>query len=268
MHPSADQTGELFFRINASRKFARILDIGGRDVNGTLRPYAPADAEYVSIDISEGLGVDVVLEDPYVYPFKDGYFDCIVSTSCLEHDQMFWLTLVEATRVLAPEGLLYFSAPSQGACHGYPYDNWRFYPDASLALLAWSRKAGRPLRLIESFTHPDMPFNDYVMVFAHADSTIKPAFIHPGIKGAYNIRKLDEIRVSNERLETMSLEYMAAFGQEIQRLRDEVAALKKSAGKTAPAPANAAPSSAPSGPPAAPASAEKRRATATAPAEA
>src|ERR1700744_1271629 len=100
MHPSAEQLGLLLFQTHWRTQFNRILDIGSLDVNGSLRKCAPQSAEYIGIDLESGAGVDRVLEDPYVYPFPDNYFDVIVSTSCFEHDPMFWVTFLEAARVL------------------------------------------------------------------------------------------------------------------------------------------------------------------------
>lgn len=74
---------------------------------GSLREVCPAAAQYVGIDLETGKGVDLVLDDPYRYPFCDGHFDMIVSTSVLEHDPMFWLTFVEMLRVVREGGIIY-----------------------------------------------------------------------------------------------------------------------------------------------------------------
>ncbi|WPL19002.1 hypothetical protein Thiowin_04106 [Thiorhodovibrio winogradskyi] len=44
MHPSALETGRLFFEIDWRDDFHNILDIGSRDVNGTLRSVKPEGA--------------------------------------------------------------------------------------------------------------------------------------------------------------------------------------------------------------------------------
>ena len=49
MHDTALSTGETFFRLYG-RQFGsgrRVLDVGSRDVNGTLRPYAGAGKQGV-----------------------------------------------------------------------------------------------------------------------------------------------------------------------------------------------------------------------------
>lgn len=166
MHGTAKTTGALFMAIYATDA-ARILDIGSMDVNGSLRTDAPAGANYVGVDLAPGRGVDLVVE-PYAFPFADESFDAIVSTSCLEHDPCFWLTFLEAVRLLAPTGALYLSAPSNGPYHAYPKDYWRFYPDFGLGLVEWAHRSGHPeVKLIESFLVPPAGdvWEDAVAVF-------------------------------------------------------------------------------------------------------
>ena len=38
-----------------------------------------------------GKGVDIVLEDPYCLPFADNSVDVVVSSSCFEQAEFFWL---------------------------------------------------------------------------------------------------------------------------------------------------------------------------------
>lgn len=169
MHDTAKLTGEAFLRLygNPLGPGRRILDVGSRDVNGTLRPFAGADAEYIGADVEAGPGVDFVLEDPYRLPFADASFDLVIATSCLEHDPLFWLTFDEMARVARLGGFLYVSVPVQGPVHRHPVDCWRFYPDAGSALVAWAARCGHPLRLTESFQLPPRaePWVDFVAVF-------------------------------------------------------------------------------------------------------
>ena len=93
--------GKSFFNnyLDAERKL-EILDVGSMNLNGTLRDVASQCWIYTGIDIEEGEGVDVILEDPHSFHFDDETFDAIVSTSCFEHDVMFWVTFREMLRVL------------------------------------------------------------------------------------------------------------------------------------------------------------------------
>lgn len=108
-HPSAMDLGRLLFQTHVAG-VRRVLDIGSRDLNGSLRDVCPPDIAYVGIDIERGKGGDMVLDDPYRYPFADGVFDMIVSTSCFEHDPMFWLTFLEILRVTWNDGIIYSNA--------------------------------------------------------------------------------------------------------------------------------------------------------------
>jgi SAM-dependent methyltransferase len=161
--------GQRFFETYAgSRPCLRIIDIGAQDVNGSLRPVAPADAEYVGVDFVAGKGVDVIISDPYALPFPDESADLVVCSSCMEHSEFFWLLFNEMIRVLKPDGVLYINAPSNGAFHRYPVDCWRFYPDSGIALRNWSRRSGYRTALLESFTGPQVApetWNDFVGVF-------------------------------------------------------------------------------------------------------
>lgn len=168
MHPSALNNGKLFFDTYTSAlKDATVIDIGAQNVNGSLRDVMPSHLRYVGVDFVKAEGVDVVLDDPYKLPFEDESVDVIVTNSCLEHSEMFWLTFLEFLRVLRPSGLLYMNVPSNGDFHRYPVDCWRFYPDSGSALVTWARRNGLRPQLLESFVSDQYfdRWNDYVAVF-------------------------------------------------------------------------------------------------------
>jgi SAM-dependent methyltransferase len=168
MHTTALRSGEAFLKhYLAEIPSGRILDVGGLDVNGTLRNIAPRGCEFVSVDLVSGHGVDIVLEDPYVLPFEDNSFDAVVTTSCFEHDTFFWLTFSEMCRVAKQGGFVYVNAPSSGRYHRHPLDCWRFYPDAGFALVEWAARAGHSVSLCETFITRDNAdvWNDFVGIF-------------------------------------------------------------------------------------------------------
>ena len=97
--------------------------------------------------------------------------------------------------MLREGGFAYISAPANGWYHGYPFDHWRFYPDAGLALEAWGRRSGHVVSLVESFIAPqqDSIWNDCVMVFERLPCpSPRERFLHEAFEGACNIRRFDQ----------------------------------------------------------------------------
>lgn len=175
MHPSAHDNGRLFFDTYLSGPGPlTVVDIGAQDVNGSLRSLAPPGARYIGVDFAPGRGVDVVLDDPYRLPFADQSIDAVVSSSCFEHVEMFWLSFNEVLRVLKPQGLFYLNAPSNGDFHRYPVDCWRFYPDAGAALVRWGQRSGFRPALLESFTayQKQDVWSDFVAVFVKDEACV------------------------------------------------------------------------------------------------
>lgn len=166
MHISAKEYGKAFFQ-NYVTKIDKpiIVEIGSQDVNGSLRSYTPQDSSYIGLDFTPGKSVDIVLTDEYKFPFPDNYADFVVTSSCFEHSQFFWLSFLEAMRILKPSGVIYINAPSKGTYHRYPTDNWRFYPDSGKALAKYAQREGHDSKLLESFTIVNKePWHDTIMI--------------------------------------------------------------------------------------------------------
>ena len=142
-----------------------VIDIGSQDVNGSLREVCPANFNYIGLDFQNARGVDIVLTDPYSLPLEDNSVDIVLSSSCFEHSEMFWLVYLEIMRVLKPHGLFYLNAPSSGTFHRYPVDCWRFYPDSGLALVKWANRNGHNAGLLESYIQHGGIFQDFVSVY-------------------------------------------------------------------------------------------------------
>ena len=167
MHTTAMEYGKAFFNSYVTGKNnLTIVDIGALDVNGGLRAFAPQNSNYIGLDFVKGKSVDIVLTDAYNYPLPDNYADFIITSSCFEHSQFFWLTFMEALRILKPNGILYLNVPSNGMYHRYPTDNWRFYPDAAKALSDFAKTQGLNTVALESFIGKERDFwKDFVGVF-------------------------------------------------------------------------------------------------------
>lgn len=224
MHDTAMAAGAAFFEAYVAGARPRILDVGSMNVNGSLRSLAPKDADYVGLDLEPGPGVDVVLEGT-TYPFEADSFDACVSVSCLEHDAAFWDTFLEIARVTRPGGYVFLDVPSNGPYHAYPHDNWRFYPDAGLALARWALRAGQPMQLVESGTlrRRNDVWNDLVMVFQKSAEPVAPGrFLLDAFPDATNVRRLGQEGLINPTAETEDIALLAAEGRRAARLEESL----------------------------------------------
>ncbi len=140
MHPaSRHYMTQQFARYGASMGPGTVLEVGAASRAGSYRPIWEAGGwQYLGCDLAEGPNVDVVLDDPWRYPFADGLFDAVISGQMLEHNQFFWLSFLEMARVLRMGGLMVHIAPSRGYEHRAPQDCWRFYRDGMFALADWA----------------------------------------------------------------------------------------------------------------------------------
>jgi len=173
MHDTALIYGKKFFDTYLKNvENLTIVDIGSEDVNGSLRSIAPSNNTYVGVDFAKAKGVDIVITDPYSLPFNNETVDVVVSSSCFEHSEFFWLVFNEMLRILKPSGLIYMNVPSNGAYHRYPVDCWRFYPDSGVALQNWGNKSGYNCAMLESFIGVKKKdvWNDFVAVYVKDDN--------------------------------------------------------------------------------------------------
>ena len=118
-----------------------VLDVGSmaHKAQDTYRPlFAGSRYSFTGLDIAEGPNVDLVPQDVFHWEeIPDRSFDVVISGQAFEHNPYFWISLAEVARVLVPGGLVAIVAPGAGAVHRYPFDCWRFYPDAWPAACAY-----------------------------------------------------------------------------------------------------------------------------------
>lgn len=161
MHYSAYVNAQKFYEKycyeNIQNK--KILDVGSYDVNGTMKPIFE-QGQYIGLDMEKGPNVDIVGKSHEI-PFIDNFFDIVISSSCFEHDDMFWISFKEMCRVLKPGGHMYIQAPQNGPYHGWPGDNWRFYADSWRALEKWGKSLGYEVELVESYIDEKTPSPEY-----------------------------------------------------------------------------------------------------------
>jgi SAM-dependent methyltransferase len=157
MHHSAYVNAEKFYHKYCENDIEnkKILDVGSYDVNGTMKPIFEK-GQYVGLDMEEGPNVDIVGVSHDI-PFEKDEFDIVISSSCFEHDDMFWISFQEMCRVLKSGGYMYVQAPSNGPYHGWPGDNWRFYIDSWKALEKWGKKLGYDIELVDHYIDETTP---------------------------------------------------------------------------------------------------------------
>jgi len=161
MHVSSRLKAEAFLahyggEIPHADGVRRVLDIGAKSYGGhgaddTYRPLFDDRFRYVGMDIEAGDNVDLVQGEGYLWPaIPNQSFDLCISGQTFEHNPFFWITTAEIARVLSPGGLALIIAPGASLVHRFPYDCWRFYPDAWAALCAMTG-----LELVESYFESD-----------------------------------------------------------------------------------------------------------------
>jgi hypothetical protein len=119
----------------------RVYEIGGRNVNGSVRPLFSSTTDYFAVDLVPGPGVDVVADGrSYVPPFTP---DTIVMTEVLEHSPHAHDLCARAYQLLAEGGVLIITAagpgrPPHSAHDGGPLRQHEFYATVSaLDLVLW-----------------------------------------------------------------------------------------------------------------------------------
>lgn len=218
MHPTAMNNCKIFFETYAGdfkkTPDVKVIEIGAQDVNGSLRSVCPTDFQYTGVDFQAAKGVDIVLEDPYELPFDSESVDIVISSSCFEHSEMFWLVFLEILRILKPKGLFYLNAPSTGSFHRYPVDCWRFYPDSGKALISWAKRNKLNPQILESYTQKGGTWQDFVGVFikdvAHETYfrnrilNTKKDFENGQIHGNPNILNMSESCQNDKKMQVIS----------------------------------------------------------------
>ena len=162
MHATAMTNARRFVdRYLSDKRGLSVLDVGGADVNGSLRSlFEDRGHTYMALDVREDQGVDIVAKEGEPFPLNDNDFDVIVSSSMMEHDPAFWRTFDDMVRVCKIGGLIYLCVPSRGG-HHWGRDCWRFIADAYPALESWN---GR-VTLLSHYIDPKGHWGDNVGVF-------------------------------------------------------------------------------------------------------
>ena len=127
------------------------LQVPGQEGFADLRPLFPS-MEYVGCDMRAGVGVDKIvnLQDIDLPSESVGTVLCI---DTLEHVEDPRKALEEIHRILKPEGMAVISSVMNFRIHDYPYDYWRFTPEAFKSLLKPFSSSFVGFAGIEDFPH-------------------------------------------------------------------------------------------------------------------
>lgn len=124
--------------ISKNKILEPICEIGSFRVKGQekfadLRGLFPGK-KYIGCDMRVGLGVDRQ-ENVHYLTFPDNSIGTILMLDTLEHVANVYKAMDEVFRVLKPGGLVVISSVMNYPIHDYPFDYWRFTPEAFDLLL-------------------------------------------------------------------------------------------------------------------------------------
>jgi len=109
------------------------LQTPGQEGVADLRPYFPQQ-EYVGADMCEGPGVDKLL-DLHDIDLPSESVGTILCCDTLEHVEYPHRALEQLHRILKPDGIAVISSVMDFPIHNFPYDYWRFTPEAFTSIL-------------------------------------------------------------------------------------------------------------------------------------
>jgi hypothetical protein len=89
-----------------------VLDIGGRNINGSPRSLFPNATCYRTLDILDGDGIDIVADATNWEP--DQTYDVVICCEVFEHCKVWADIILTARCALAPEGLFIATTAGPG----------------------------------------------------------------------------------------------------------------------------------------------------------
>lgn len=132
MHPEADRFSERAIRGSGPWDGARVLDVGGRDVNGTARDHLARYDDVVChvLDIRDAPDVEYVGDARTWTPGRQHHL--VLCTEVLEHVQGWPSVVWTCWRALLPGGLLVLTCagvgrPPHNATDGGPLPDGEWY---------------------------------------------------------------------------------------------------------------------------------------------
>ena len=100
----------IYVRDNAPEKAKHVIDVGGRDINGSVRDCFADSARYVSVDPIDGRGVDEVVDFLEYKPKGKTKPDVVICCEVIEHASNWHAIIDRAHDMLAVGGTLIVTA--------------------------------------------------------------------------------------------------------------------------------------------------------------
>ena len=110
------------------------MQVPGQEGFADLRSLFPGK-EYVGCDFREGLGVDKVL-NLHGIDLPDNTAGTVLCLDTMEHVEFPHKAAAELQRITQTGGMIVLSSVMNFPIHEYPYDYWRFTPEAFKSILA------------------------------------------------------------------------------------------------------------------------------------
>ena len=135
----------------------RVLEIGSRNINGTVRDHFPG-ADYVGVDLIPGPGVDIVA-DVATLPTPAKLFDLCLCCEVFEHTDRWPVLLSAAYMAIRPGGRFIITCAARGRRAHSGIDGGELRPDEHYSNLRAGElaieieEAGFLLDLIEENHH-------------------------------------------------------------------------------------------------------------------
>jgi len=139
------------------------LQVPGQEGFADLRSFFPGK-EYVGVDMREGPGVDMILNLHHI-DLPSESVGTVLMLDTLEHVEYPRKAIRNVERILKPEGILIISSVMNFPIHEFPYDYWRFTPEAFKSLF-------RPFNFsfVESVGKPEFPHTIVGIAFKKPNS--------------------------------------------------------------------------------------------------
>lgn len=123
MHAEAYQ----WVQRHATQEPVTVLDIGGRNINGTVSGLFPHATVYRVLDIADGPNVDIVADASTWTPDRE--YDVVVCCECFEHTELWREICATAYRACRPGGRFIATMAGPGRPEHSAIDGgWRLYP--------------------------------------------------------------------------------------------------------------------------------------------